>query len=248
MKKKNDLFKIIAIGIGVLVVGTLVYIFGFTSLIYSVVGGKASEAIANGRVEIMSSKDFDKYFVSLPIDRVTVLLEESGEMFLFPQVDLGIAEDKSFVVTEQEIQPEGDINPTAFITISGLPEGTKIYSSASGLIRGWIIPGDGVSYAWSREALLKDNPNGASIIYFPAIDLGTVESNPFEEWVEPGAYSSVGIGTHYATISVSETIPESFIPGGVSLAMAVAKDGEKFTDFSLDKILTYKGRIVMIER
>lgn len=247
-RKNNKAFKISAIVGGALLLGTLVYVFMFTSLFSGFFKGKADEAISAGKIEISSKRDFNRYFIFLPAEKVSKLLEDAEGKFLFPQIDLGIAEGKNFVVKEQQIQPEGDINPMKLVTISGLPEGTEIYSSAGGLVRGWIVPGEGVSYAWSKEVLLKDDKNGVALVYFPAIDLGTTESNSFAEWVESGAYYPAGLGTPYATISVSETIPEDFIPGGVSIAMAIAKDGESYTDFGLDKILTHEGRIVMVKK
>jgi hypothetical protein len=250
-KKNNNLPKILAIVAGVLLLGALVYVFGFTSITSEILGGRADRAIAKGRIEISSYRDFDKYFVFLPAEEVTALLGESEEKFLFPQIDLGLAEGKSFTVEEKEVQREGDVNPINFVTVSGLPEDTGIYSSGVGLVRGSVVPGSGVSYAWSKEALIGGDDNGVILIYFPAVDLGTADSNPFMDWVESEAYSSIedlGGGYSYAKISVPGTIPDDFIPGGVSLAAAIAKDGEAFTDFSLDKILTYKGRIVMRER
>jgi hypothetical protein len=246
MAKKNNFPKVFVVA-GALFIGTLIYVFGFTSITSKVMSGKADKAILSGRIEISSPRDFDKYFVFLPADEVIALLSESGDKFLFPQIDLGITTGQDFVVQEKEVKLIGDVNPTNFMLVSGLPQGTKIYSSAGELVRGWVIPGDGASYAWVKEAIFGSE-KGVMLSYFPAIDFGTAESNPFIESIESEAYSYIPFGDYYAEISIPETIPEGFIPGGVSLATAIAEDGEVFTALSLDKILTYKGRIVMVEK
>lgn len=240
MVKKNIL-KILAIIGAAIILGELVFI-GVNLLSR----GKADKALSSGVVEITSAKKLDDYFVSLPVEKVKVLLKEKEGKLLFPQFDLAMADGEKMVVKETD----GNINGAAakFVTINGLPSGTKIYSATGGFVRGGTALSGIYPYAWAEE-IWPDSDNADIMrIYFPATDTGGVENPVFSIDMDPEVFSSVELGEQFAVVLTTNPVPENLVAGGASIAAAIAGEDGVFTKFSLSNILTFRGKIVMIEK
>jgi hypothetical protein len=61
-------------------------------------------------------------------------------------------------------------------------------------------------------------------------------------------YSPVEYGDQLASLLTDNVIPESWVPGGADIAVAIAGEDGVYTKLGLENILTKDGRIVMIQR
>lgn len=243
LKKKNDILRILAVIVGVVAVGALIYIFGITALLNK---GNADQALSAGEVQITSVRDLDNYFIFLPKERAQALLQESGDKFLFPQISLAVADDNALTIREQKITRQD--KQYYFITISGLPTGTKLYTVGE-FIRGSVASYDvNMLYAWAREGWAEEGNHNVMLTYISVPNVDTADNSVFNIALYEKMASSVEQGIHYATLLTDATLPEELVPGGANIAVAMAGDDGIFTKLSLQNILTYKGRIVMIER
>jgi len=258
IKNKNGILKMLAVIVGVIAIGVLVYVFGIASLFDK---GKADQALLAGKIEITSARDLDDYFVFLPAERVQTLLQKSEGKFLFPQIDLAVAGGKSLIIREQKTSMQDQ--PFNFVTISGLPSGIKIYTTAGvlnrrdtalydtidGFIRGGIVPqDDGTLYIWTKEAWTEEAGGNVMLTYISAPNMGIIDNPALNITINERPFSPVEQGTHYATLLTETPLPEELVPGGANIAVAIAGADGAFIKLSLQNILTYKGRIVMIER
>jgi len=244
-KKKNLIYKILGVVFGVVILGILVYVISLTPVGEIFSRGQADRAFTRGKIEISSARDIGNYFVFLPQEKVKNLLQESEGKFLFPQVDIGIADAKNLVITTRETSLEGSV--FNFLTISGLPLGTKIYSSTGGFIRGGIMQFGDNAYAWVKESWAEEGNHDVMLTYIPVLDTGMIENPVFTKTIDE-VYQTVNLGVQYASILTENTLPEEIVPGGVNIAVAIAGEDSIFTKLSLANILIYEGRIVMVER
>jgi len=257
LKTKSSILRMLAVIVGVIVIGVLIYVFGRTSLIDK---GKADQALLAGKIEITSAKDLDNYFVFLPSEKIQTLLQESEGKFLFPQIDLTVAGGRPLIIREQKTSMYE--HPFNFVTISGLLSGVKIYTTAGvlnrrdtaantidGFIRGGIAPhDDGTLYIWTKEAWTEEDGGDVMLTYISAPNMGMINNPSLNMTIHERAFISIEQGTHYATLLTETPLPEELVPGGANIAVAIAGADNVFTKLSLQNILTYKGRIVMIER
>ena len=258
IKNKNGILKMLTVIVGVIAVGVLVYVFGFAYLFDK---GKADQALSAGKIEITSARDLDDYFVFLPAERVQALLQKSEGKFLFPQIDLVVADGRSLIIREQKTNIYDQ--PFNFVTISGLLSGAKIYTTAGmlnkrdtalystidGFIRGGIVPrDDGALHIWAKEAWTEEDDGNIMLTYISAPNIGIINNPALNITIHERAFLLVEQGTHYATLLTETPLPEELVPGGANVAVAIAGADGVFIKLSLQNILTYKGRIVMIER
>ena len=258
LKNKNNILRMLVVIIGVIVIGVLVYVFGLASLFDK---GKVDQALLAGKIEITSVRDLDNYFVFLPAERVQTLLQKSEGKFLFPQIDLAVVDGKPLIIREQKTSMQDQ--PFNFMTISGLPSGIKIYTTAGvlnrrdtalydtidGFIRGGIVPrDDGTLYIWTKEAWTEEAGGDVMLTYISAPNMGIIDNPALNITIYERAFLPVEQGTHYATLLTEVPLPEELVPGGANIAVAIAGADGAFTKLSLQNILTYKGRIVMIEK
>ena len=248
LKKKKNNIKKLAFVFGVIIIGVLAYIYGLAPLLAL---GHANQALSVGEVKVSSSKEIDNYFTFLPAEKVKTLLQESKDKFLFPQISIDIIDGRPLVIREQQalIQDKSK----NFITISGLPTGTRLYTVGEGDVGGYIRGGiterdDGKPYAWIRQAWAIEDNFDELLTYFPVPNMGIANNPALQMTMHEEMFIYVEQSTHYATLLIESSLPEDLIPGGVSLAVSVAGDDGVFNKLSLQNILTYKGRIVMIER
>jgi len=244
LKKTKNIHKILAIAISAVIVGGLI-IFGF---IWMQETGRADRALANGRIEIIKQEDIGRYFVFLPKERVTYLLQKSDAKFLFPQVDLAITEGSNLIIEKQEIIA-GEV-PFRFLTISGLPTGTRIRSAVGGFIRGGIVSSDINPYMWAKEVSGKEGDYNIALTYIPVLNIENIGTNnpSIVMELQEGVLSQIELGAHFATILTDSVLPENVAPGNANLAMTISGKDGNYAELSLQNILTYKGRIVMIEQ
>jgi len=243
IKKKNDILKMLAVIVGVIAVGALIYVFGLASLFAR---GNADRALLAGEVKITSAGDLDDYFISLPAEKIQTLLQESGDKFLFPQISLAMTNGAPLIIREQQITLEDQL--LNFVTISGLSSGTKLHT-VGGFIRGGIVPrDDGKPYAWIKEGWDEENNYNVMLTYFPLPNVGIVENLGLNITIHEATSIYVGRDIHYGTLLTETPLPEDIIPGGVNIAVAIAGGDGVFTKLSLRNILTYQGRIVMVAR
>jgi len=247
LKKKKDNIKILAFVFGTILIVVLAYIYGLAPLLAF---GHANQALSAGEVKV-ASRNMGDYFVFLPTERVQSLLQEAEGKFLFPQISIAITDERPLIIREQQAVIQD--KPKNFITISGLPTGTRLYTvgegDAGGFIRGGIVErNDGKPYAWIKQAWdIKDNFD-VLLTYFPVPNIGIANNPALQMTIHEEMFIYVEQSTHYATLLTESPLPEDLIPGGVSLAVSIAGDDGAFNRLSLQNILTYKGRIVMIQR
>jgi hypothetical protein len=246
MAKKNRFSLILAITGGVLAVGALIYIFGFTSVGDMFFRGKAERALSAGRVEIMSEKDIEDYFVFLPAEEVKALLNESDGKFLFPQMDFLLASGKSLVVESKETNI-GDF-PLRFLTVSGLSSGAKIYSTGGGFVRGGTVPNEGDSYAWMKEIRDEGGNGEVMLTYFPIPETEALVDLVFAMEMDEEMYSPAELGVQIASLFEDDVLPESVVPGGVNIAVAIAGEDGSYIKLGLEDILIKDGKIVMVQK
>ena len=213
--------------------------------------GQANQALSVGEVIVSSSRDIDDYFVFLPTNKVQTLLQEAEGKLLFPQISIAVIDDRPLIIREQQVVMQD--KSKNFITVSGLPTGTKLYTVGEGDIGGFIRGGiterdDGKPYAWIKQAWAIEDNFDELLTYFPVPNIGIANNPALQITVHEEMFIYVEQSTHYATLLIESSLPEDLIPGGVSLAVSIAGDDGIFNRLSLQNILTYKGRIVMIER
>jgi len=243
IKNKNGILRMLAVIVGVIVVGALVYVFGLASLFAR---GNADRALSAGEVKITSVGDLDNYFIFLPAERVQTILQESEDKFLFPQISLAMTDGTPLTIREQQVTLEDQ--SLNFVAISGLSSGTKLYT-VGGFIRGGIVPrDDGKPYAWIKEGWDEENNHNVMLTYFSLPNVGIIDNPGLNITIHEGMSIYVGRDIHYGTLLTETSLPEDIIPGGANIAVAIAGDDGVFTKLSLRNILTYKGRIVMVER
>ena len=243
LKKKNDILKMLAVIVGVIAVGTLVYVFGLASLFAR---GNADRALSAGEVKITSVGGLDNYFVFLSAEKVQTLLQESGDKFLFPQISLAMIDGTPLIIREQQITLEDQL--LNFVAISGLSSGTKLYT-VGGFIRGGIIPrDDGKPYAWIKEGWDEENNHNVMLTYFSLPNVGIIDNPGLNITIHEAMSIYVGRDIHYGTLLTETPLSEDIIPEGANIAVAIAGDDGVLTKLSFRNILTYQGRIVMIER
>jgi len=246
MAKKNKVPLVLAIIAGVLVIGALVYIFGFTSARDIFSRGKAERALLSGKLEVASEQEINDYFVFLPAEEVKTLLSESGGKYLFPQVEFLLASGESLTVKSEDVSV--DNTQFKFLTISGLSSGAKIYSTGGGIVRGGVVPNGTDSYAWMKEARAEEGNNETIFTIFPISDTEAISSLTFSAEIAENMYSPVEYGDQLASLLTDNVIPESWVPGGADIAVAIAGEDGVYTKLGLENILTKDGRIVMIQR
>jgi len=244
-KKKNNTPLILAIAGGVLLVGALVYVFVFTSIMDVFTKGKAEKALLSGRVEVASEKDINDYFVFLPAEEVKALLADNKGKFLFPQIDLTLQSGVPLVVEKKEGGIEG--TDFDFVAISGVPAGVKVYSTSGGYLMGGILSGAGGPYAWVREAWAEEGNDDVMITFFPTLNLGLTANPAFSAEVSETMFSPIEFGAHFANILTDRTLPDS-LASGANIATAVAGEDGTYDRLTLESILTKNGRIVMVQR
>lgn len=238
-------YKIFVVLFGLVIVAVLIYALIF---VWVPMRGRADQAIAEGRIEITNEADIGDYFVFLPLERVEYLLQKSDGKFLFPQVDLALADGASLVIEKQEIIA-GE-NSFRFLTISGLPIGTRVRSAVGGFIRGGIVSSDINPYMWAKEVSGKEGDYNITLTYIPVLNIANIGTNNPSVMVElqEEVFSQIDLGVHFATILTDSVLPENIAPGNANLAMTIAGEGGNYATLSLQNILTYKGRIMMIEQ
>ena len=242
-KKKKDFIKILVTVIATLAAGALIYMFVAAPLF---IQDNVSQALLTGEINITSTEDIDNYFIFLPIERVRTLIQESENKFLFPQISLVIAEEMPLIVREQQIVLQDEL--FNFVTVSGLSSGTNLYTTGEFIRGGAISRDDGRPYAWIKESWNEVNNHNVMLTYFSLPNVGIVNNPSFHTTIHEEMFIYIEQGTHYATLLTESPLPEDLIPGGVSLAVSIAGDDGAFNRLSLQNILTYKGRIVMIQR
>ncbi|MFA5053137.1 MAG: hypothetical protein WC565_03700 [Parcubacteria group bacterium] len=241
MVKKNIQKTLIVTG-GAIVAGILIYLgisfFG---------GGKANRALSQGKIEIASEDKLGDYFVFVSPEDAKTLLQRNEGKFLFPQIDLSIADGKSLVIEEKQGMVEG--KEAKFVTISGLPAGIKIYSVADGYVRGGVASNNGTPYAWIRQTWAKAGNSDVMLTYIPAIRVGTLQNPVWNmEGIEEDMYIPVEMDVTLANLLTDGTLPNGLISGDKSIAVSMAGEDGSFTKLSLSDILTYKGKIVMVQK
>ncbi len=244
-KKKNNVPIILAVAGGAIAIGALVYIFGFTPAKDIFTKGKAERALSSGKMEV-SANELEDYFVSLPEEEVKALLSASEGKFLFPQVDFLITEGKSLAVEKKEADISGF--PISFLAVSGLSSGAKIYSTGGGFVRGGTVPNGDDSYAWMKEIREEGGTGEIMLTYFPMSPIEAISNLTFNVGMDEEMYSPVPYGSQLASLLTDNTLPESLVPGGASIAFAIAGDDGVYTKLELENILTQNGRIVMVQR
>jgi len=249
MKDKKNI-KIIAIVLGAVLLVVVACVFLFTSfgrnLFFT---GKAESALSSGKLEITTRGEINDYFVFVSADEAAELRAESvkrGEnKILFPQIDIDLGNGDSLIVKEVNSEIEGA--PFRFITIKGLPSGVKIYSSTGGNIRGDVVSSGSSLYAWVKEVWEEENNVDVMLTYISAIDLGVEKNTVFSRDMDE-VYSDIDLGEQFANLLTDSPLPSEIISGGVQIAVAVAGGDGSYTKFNLKDVLTYRGKIVMIEK
>jgi len=177
---------------------------------------------------------------------VRALIQESEDKFLFPQINLVIAEEMPLIIREQQIILRDELSN--FVTVSGLLSGANLYTVGEFIRGGAISRDDGRPYAWIKESWNEVNNHNIMLTYFSLPNVGIVNNPSFNTALDEEMFIHVEKGTHYATLLTESPLPEDIMPGGANIAVAVAGDDGIFNELSLQNILTYKGRIVMIQR
>jgi hypothetical protein len=249
-KKKINTGKIVAIAGGVAAIIALTYIFGFTSFGRGIFfRGQADKAISAGIVEIKSREDIDKYFVFVSPERATEILskarEKGEEKYIFPQFDISLS--GGVPITIEPIESEIEGAPFNFITVRGLPSGIKIYSSVGGFLRGDVISSGTSSYAWVKEIWAEEGNEDVILTYIAAPSFGELGGSVLADGIDE-AYGEMGFGDHFANLATDGSLPELLVSGGAQIATAVSGNDGKYIKFDFEDILTYQGRIVMIDK
>ncbi len=246
-----DTKKAIIIFAGVFVLaGIVIALMYFGPFANKMVKGKAEAAIAENLIEVKDKSQIADYFIELPQEEVKQLLADAknkGEVkFLMPQFDLSITE--SFTVKNESIESED--KTVEYLTVSGLPSGTEIRASIDGLISGGIAQRN-EPYVWVRQfeggSDDNDRDNTLTVMYFPAFIIPGNDFKPFSEDISAENYGPILMGTKISKILSESPLDASVVPGAVSLAVAIDKEGD-FEAAKMENLLLKNGRIVMIKQ
>ena len=212
--------------------------------------GKAESAIAAGIVEIKNRSEIKNYFIELPKEEIKQLINdyknEGQEKFLMPQFDMSLID--SFSINNESVDSEG--KAVEYLTVTGIPSGTEIFSSTDGLISGGIAQRK-EPYVWIKQFEGgnddSDRDNTVSVTYFPAFIVPGQDYRPFSDEISSSTYSPISMGTKITKILSDSTLDSTVVPGGVSLSFAIDKEGD-FTFAKMENLLLKNGRIVMLKK
>lgn len=199
-------------------------------------------------------KNWDNYFVYLPVEEVrsTLLEAEQKEEFkiLFPQFSFPLGEERIDDISFGNLMRSSTLEESffnrgpgsAFLVLDGFPRNTVFYSISDATIRTIKIPSESLEFNNSvtvfqaQSGDLKWEIYVAGEILLKEAMIGSDETEKI-----------VSIGTPLFALGNHQIIPASvFGTAGFQIAFIAAK-GENYETANLLNILTRGGRFVMLQ-
>jgi len=244
MKKKQIILISI---ISAVLLAVVISLFIFTPLknIFrgSISGTSLSSAIQSGKIEVLSESDASSYFTFVSVDEARKMLEDadtSGQFkFLMPQFDASSL--KGITIKNEDKETESGI--VRFLTISGLPAGTTIYTNSDKFGQGGTTSGSN-AFAWFHTKNMGEPLE--AITYIPVSFALSAGQKIFLSKIDD-VFREVPLNTPIFKLATDLPLSGDLFPAGNEVAYSIAKDDDRNLA-DLKNVLMKDGKIVMIKR
>lgn len=242
--KKNKIILIAAVS--VISLAAVISLFIFTPLknIFrgSISGTSLSASIQSGKIEVLSESDASSYFTFVSAPEARKMLEDadtSGQFrFLMPQFD---GELKGVTIKNEDKETES--GTVRFLTISGLPAGTTIYTNSDKFGQGGTTSGDN-AFAWFHAKNMGEPLE--AITYIPVSFALSTGQKIFLSKIDD-VFREIPLNTPIFKLATDLPLNGDLFPVGSEVAYSITKDEDRNLA-DLKNVLMKDGKIVMIKR
>lgn len=246
MKKKQITLIAVASAVVLLVAAGLFIFTPLKNIFKGPISVSAlNAAIQSGKLEIASDSDASSYFTFVSADEANKMLadaETAGQFkFLMPQFDIPTGGLKGVTIRNEDTLT--DLGSVRFLSISGLPAGTTIYTNSTRPGQGGVVARDN-GFGWYRTKDIKQDLE--TITYVPYSTVVAVDQKFLLSDID-AEFNDHPMDAPVFKLVTDLPLDSSVFPANTEIAYKIS-NGDDNSLADLKNVLMKDGKIVMIAR
>lgn len=244
---KKGWIKPVVIIVAIIVLIAGLFVFSPLKNIFTrvVPGVSLEDAIQSGKIEVLSDSDASSYFTFVSMEEAKKMLADAEAFdelkFLMPQFDIPPGGLKGITIRNEDKETDGGM--VRFLTVSGLPAGTMIYTNSDKFGQGGITSGDS-AFAWYRTRNMGESL--VTTTYMPAHLAAVIGQTVLLSKIDD-IFREIPMGSPIFKLATDLPLDENLFPVNTEVAYSVS-NGEDKNLADLKNLLMKDGKIVMVER